>query len=166
METERSVRQFLEPSEKPKVIYTDNSLEFGKSCEALSWNHRKSGLDEKWWADSMECCCYLREIQDLLADMKTPHETRFGEPFKGPIIPFGATVEYFPISAKDQPRLHHFGKKFLPGILLEPALVAGRTWGDVLVADMEELGHWTRQKSMLEGSMQKKQRPKRGGQHF
>ena len=22
-----------------KVIYTDNSLEFGKSCEELSWNH-------------------------------------------------------------------------------------------------------------------------------
>ena len=28
-ETERSLRKFLEPSEKPKVIYTDNSLEFG-----------------------------------------------------------------------------------------------------------------------------------------
>ena len=24
---------------KPKVIYTHNSLEFGKSCEKLSWNH-------------------------------------------------------------------------------------------------------------------------------
>ena len=27
-ETERSSRKFLEPSDKPKVIYTDNSLEF------------------------------------------------------------------------------------------------------------------------------------------
>ena len=35
-ETERSLRKFLEPSEKPKVIYTDNSLEFGESCEDLS----------------------------------------------------------------------------------------------------------------------------------
>ena len=25
-----------------------------------------------------------------------------GKPFKGPIIPFGSLVEYFPISAKDQ----------------------------------------------------------------
>ena len=33
---------FLEPSEKPRVIYTGNSLEFGKSCEDLSWNHRSS----------------------------------------------------------------------------------------------------------------------------
>ena len=28
-----------EPERKPKVIYTDNSLEFGKACEDLSWNH-------------------------------------------------------------------------------------------------------------------------------
>ena len=32
-ETERSAQKILEPSEKPKVIYTDNSLEFGKACE-------------------------------------------------------------------------------------------------------------------------------------
>ena len=31
----------------------------------------QSGLDEKWWADSMECCIYLRNIQDFLFDGKT-----------------------------------------------------------------------------------------------
>ena len=29
----------MEPNGKPKVIYTDNSPEFGKACEDLSWNH-------------------------------------------------------------------------------------------------------------------------------
>ena len=38
-ETQKSLKKFLEPTKKPKVIYTDNSLEFGKSCEELSWNH-------------------------------------------------------------------------------------------------------------------------------
>ena len=38
-ETQRSLQKFLEPEWKPKVIYTDNSLEFGKDCEHLSWNH-------------------------------------------------------------------------------------------------------------------------------
>ena len=38
-ETERSLQKFLEPERKPKVIYTDNALEFGKPCEDLSWNH-------------------------------------------------------------------------------------------------------------------------------
>ena len=116
-ETIKSLRMFLEPSHKPKVIYTDNSLEFGESLEDVTWNHRtstprrsetngiaeravrrvkegtwavllQSGLDEKWWADSMECYCHLRSVQDVLAEGKTPYGIRFGEPFKGPTIPF------------------------------------------------------------------------------
>ena len=35
-------QKFLESDRKPKVIYTDNSLEFGKACEDLSWNHGTS----------------------------------------------------------------------------------------------------------------------------
>ena len=100
-ETQKSLMKFLEPTRKPKVIYPDNSLEFGKFCEELSWNHctstphtsetngiaeravcrvkegtsavlLQSGLDQEWCADSMECYCYLRNIQDLLSDGKTP----------------------------------------------------------------------------------------------
>ena len=41
-ETLRSLQKFLEPNRKPKVIYTDNSLGFGKACEDLSWNHGTS----------------------------------------------------------------------------------------------------------------------------
>ena len=77
-DTQRSLQKFLEPNRKPKVIYTDNFLEFGKACEDLSWNHctstphrserngiaeravrrvkegtsavlLQSGLDENWW---------------------------------------------------------------------------------------------------------------------
>ena len=106
-ETQRSLQKFLEPDRNPKVIYTDNSLEFGKACEDLSWNHctstphrsetngiveravrrvkegssavlLQSGLNESWWADSMECYTYLRNIQDLLSNGKTPYERRFG----------------------------------------------------------------------------------------
>ena len=158
---ERSLRKFLEPSEKPKVIYTDNSFEFGKHCEDLSWNHctstrhrsetngtaeravrrikertyavlLQSSLDENWWADSVECCCNLRK--------KTPYERRVGEPFKGPIILFRAMVEYHLISTRDLSRLHQLGKKVLPGIFLGCALIAGGFWkGDILIADLEDL---------------------------
>ena len=65
----------------------------------------QSGLDEKWWADSMECYYHLRNVQDLLSDGKTPYERRFGVPCNGPVVPFGAVVEYHPISAKDFSRL-------------------------------------------------------------
>ena len=100
----------------------------------------QSGLDENWWADSMECYTYLRNIPDVFSDAKTPYERRCGKPFKGPIIPVGSLVEYYPISAKDQSRIHQFGKKVLPGLFLGYALYAGGIWkGDVLIADLEEL---------------------------
>ena len=70
----------------------------------------QSSLDENWSADSMECSTYLRNVSDLLPDGKTPYERRFGQPFKGPIIPFGSLVEYYPISAQDQSRIHQLGK--------------------------------------------------------
>ena len=100
----------------------------------------QSGLNESWWADSMECYTYLRNVTDLLSDGKTPYERRFGQPFNGPIIPFGSLVEYHPITAKDQSRIHQFGKKVLPGLFLGYALYTGGIWkGDVLIADLEEL---------------------------
>ena len=168
-ETKGSLHKFLEPSRKPNVIYKNSSLECGKACEDLAWNHCTStryrsetngiaeravrrikegtsaillqhGLDENCWAESMECYCYLRKIQDRLSDRKTPYERRFGEPFNGPVISFGALVEYHPISAKDQSRIHQFEKKVLSGVFLCYILYAGGIWkGDILILDFEEL---------------------------
>ena len=135
--------KFLEPTRKPRVIYTDNSLELGKTYEGLTWNHctstshgsGTSGIaergvrriwewtsavllqSEKWWADSMECYCYLRNIQGLLSDGQKPCDGPFGIPYNGPVIPFGAMVEYHPLSSKDLSRQHQFGPNFLPGFL-------------------------------------------------
>ena len=83
---------------------------------------------------------YLRNVQDLLADGKAPYERRFGEYFKGPIIPFGALVENLPDSARNKARIHQFGKKVSPGIFLGYALIARESWnGDIMIADIEEL---------------------------
>ena len=168
-ETQRSLQKFLESDGKPKVIYTENSLEFDKACEDLSWNHctstphrsetngiaeravrrvkegtsavlLQSGLSESRWADSMECYTCLRNVTDLLSDGKTSYERRFGQRFEGLVLPFGSLVEYHPTTAKDRSRIHPLGKKVLPGLFLGYALYAGRIWkGDVLVADIEEL---------------------------
>ena len=89
----------------------------------------QSNLDEKGLADSVECCCYLRNVQDFLAVGKTPCERRSGKPFRGPIIPFGAMVEYHPISAKAQSRLRQGGETVSPGVFLEDASIAGRYLG-------------------------------------
>ena len=37
-------QKIMEPSHRPKVVKTENSMEFGKPCEVLSWNHRTSTL--------------------------------------------------------------------------------------------------------------------------
>ena len=73
----------------------------------------RSSLDEKWWAVSMECYRYLRSVQDLQADGRTPYERRFGDSSQGRVTPFGAMVEYHLISAEDRSRLHQFGKCYL-----------------------------------------------------
>ena len=88
----------------------------------------------------MKCYTYLRNVTDLLSDRKTSYERRFGQPFKGPTTPFGSLVEYHPITAKDQSRIHQFGKKVLLGLFLGYALYAGGIWkGNVLVAHLEML---------------------------
>ena len=100
----------------------------------------RSGLDERWWSASVECWCYLGNVQDFLAVRKTLFERRFGEPFKGPITPVGAMVEYHPISVRDQSRIHQCGKKVLLDIFLGCELTAGGIWkGDILTADLEDL---------------------------
>ena len=48
-----------------------------------------------------------------------------GNHLKGQIMPFGSLVEYHPVTAKDQSRIHQFGKKVLPGLFLGYALYAG-----------------------------------------
>ena len=95
--------------------------------------------DAQWWAESIECYCHLRNVQDLLSDGKTTHERRFEEPFTGPLIPFGARVEHHPISAKDQARLINSVRKYFQASLWFCVPHAGGSWKrDILVANVEE----------------------------
>ena len=185
-ETQKSLMKFPEPTRKPKVIYNDNSLEFGKSCEELSWNqctstpHRsetngiaeravprvkegtsavllQSGLDNEWWADSMECYCYLRNIHDLFSDGKTPYERRFGMPFNGPVVPFEhwsnitlslrRTSRYCISSAQKSCQVYS-------SVMY---CVRGESWKETLLfRTLKNWSRWTHLNSTPEGSMQRK----------
>ena len=95
----------------------------------------KNGGRIPWSATAI---CETFKISCLMG--RHPNARRFGEPFRGPMIPFGSMVVYHPIPAKDLSRLHQFGQKVLPIILIGYVLYAGRIWnGDILVADIEEL---------------------------
>ena len=168
-ETEESLSKLLEPSHRPIVEHTDNSMEFGKTCEDLSWNRRtstphrsetneiaeravrrvkegttakllQSGLDEKWWAGSMECYCYPRNVQDLLADGKTPCERRFGEARKVQQFLLEQWLNTIQFLHETSPGSTNSARHFYLEYSSDMRLSRGEIWkGDILVSDIEEL---------------------------
>ena len=155
---------------KPIVIYNDNSPKFGKSCEEVSWNHctstphrsetngiaertvrrvkegtstvlLQSGLDEQWWDDSVECYCYLRNIQDLLSDGKTPYERRFGVTMKWTSYPVWSNDRISPYVCKRLVETTSIWSKSVAKCIPWIFAVRGENLeeGDIMVADVEEL---------------------------
>ena len=117
-------------------------LDFGKACKELSWiicslhlivQRQLAILKEQYeeLEKVLRPCCYNQDSMKsgwlfygmLLLSSKRPrplvagkthHWRRFGEPFKGRIVSFGAMAESHLISILDQSRLSKLGK-FLTG---------------------------------------------------
>ena len=100
----------------------------------------QSGLDGNGGADSLECYCYLRNVEDLVTDWKNRVKGDLENHLKDRLFLLGVMADYFPICAERKSRLHQLGKKVVPGIFLGYAMVAGIWKGEILVADIEELG--------------------------
>ena len=95
----------------------------------------QSGLDEKMVGGFRGMPLLSAETFKIFWQMgRQSYERRLGVPFDGPVIPFGVTVEYHPIS------LRQFGPKVLPDIFLGNALHPVGIWkGDIMVANIQEL---------------------------
>ena len=92
----------------------------------------QSGLNYEWWEQATKCYCFLRNVVDVLVCGNTSWKKRFGEDFKGPIIPFGAECKYKPIYDEYKKRLHKLGSQMLDGIFIGYAQNAGGGWnGDL-----------------------------------
>ena len=90
--------------------------------------------------EAQDCFAFLYNITEVLKDGLTPFEKRWNHKFKGPIIPFGAEVEYRPSHPKGIERTQIHGKKVLSGIFCGYAQNAGGSWtGDLLIADWHEI---------------------------
>ena len=157
---------------KQRTLYKQTTRwNLGKRVKVLSWNHRtsaphrsetngiaeravrrakegtsavllQSGLDERWWSDSMECYCYLRNIQDILGDGKNTLWKTIWRIIQR-ANNTASSSDWIPLDFSKRPfreLIHQFGKKVLPGIFLGYELIAGGIWkGDILTADLEDL---------------------------
>ena len=155
-ETERRLRKFLEPSEKPKVINTDNSLEFGESCEHLPWNHRtsthhrfetsdiveravrrimegtsavllQSGLDEKWWAVYGMLLLSAKMFKTSWQTGKHQMKGDSENHLKAELFRLEQRLNIIRFLQKAKSRLHQYCKKVLLGLFLGHVLFAGGT---------------------------------------
>ena len=151
-ETGRNLRNVVDPEENPRlytqtirwnleklvktvngtIVRPHSSAGDKRNCRKISKKSQRghfiffslqSGLDEQWWAQPMECCCYCRNVQDLLSDGNTPHERRCEEQFSGPVIPFGATG-----NSKRAGEAPQVGKKVLSSVFMDYALYTGGSW--------------------------------------
>ena len=107
----------------------------------------QSGLTFAWWGRAMICFCFLRNVIDIMGASganigreATSFKKRYGHDFQGPTIPFGAEIQYLPISKDDKGRANKLGEKLLSGIFVNYDQRAGGAWsGDVYIADWEQI---------------------------
>ena len=130
------LKRFSGPYLQIKYAYSDGSTELYKAFKDLNISHdpstahgpqtngvaervvrrvkegtsvciAQSGFYECWWGYAMECYCFLRNIVDTLANKgKTPFEFRYRSAWCGPIIPFGAYINYLLSAPKNTARTH------------------------------------------------------------
>ena len=134
-ETHRSLQKSLEQNRKPKVIYTDNSLELGKVCEdfleSLNVNSTLGLLREQlaeWKKVLLQYCCnhvWMKIGGQILWNAVPIFETLKISCLMGKLHSRDVLrnhlrhrsfrlvhwLSYYTISAKDQSRIHQFGKK-------------------------------------------------------
>ena len=80
-----------------------------------------------------------------------------GNPFEGPIIPFGSLVEYHPFTAKDQSRIHHLERKSYLDCSSDAHCTRGE-FGRVTywLQTLRSWKRWTHRKSTPKDSMRKR----------
>ena len=118
----------------------------------------QSGLNENWWADSMECYTCLRNVTDLLSDGKTPYERRFWEAIWRTHCSFWFTCWVSPYKLRkiSQESINLERKSYLD--CSSDTLCTREEFGRVTywLQTLRSWKRWTHQKSTLKDSMQRR----------
>ena len=168
-ETQRSLQKFLEPDRNLTVIYSDNSMEFGKACEDLSGNHctstphrsetngiaeravrrvkegtsavlLQSGLNESWW-QILWNVTPICETSEIYDLMgRRPMKDVLGKHLKDRLFHLVHWLSITLSLRKTSRESINVERKSSLDCFFGYALYAVGIWkGDVLVADLEEL---------------------------
>ena len=170
-ETEKNLRKFLEKSQKPKVTYTNDSLEFGKPCDELSWNHRTATPHRAETSKNCRTSCTSSKRRDISGIVAIWIEWKVVVGFHGMQLlsakcpkPLGRReisiwkeiwgviqrTNYTnwrigwisPNSESNKAIIHQFRKKLFRRIIIGHALIAEGIWEeDMLITDIEEVEH-------------------------
>ena len=180
-ETQKSLMKFLELTRKPKVMYTDNSLEFGKSCEELSWNHCTStphrsetnGIAERAVRrvkkrTSAVCCNQVWtknggripwSVTFMTSCVMERHFMRGGSEYHFPARLFrleqwSNVTQFLPRTYRDYINLVHMSCQVYSSVMYCMRVESGKEtlWSQTL----KNWRRWARLKSTPEGSMQRK----------
>ena len=153
-ETQRSLQKFLEPDRKPKVIHTDNSLEFGKSCENLSWNHCTSTPHRSETNGFTERA--VRRIEE--GDICSAVAVRSGQWMFGGFQRMLRNAGISPYLCKELIETASIRSWCLAGYFLGYALHAGEESGrqTCRTQTLKNWRWWTHRNSMLKDTMQRR----------
>ena len=99
----------------------------------------QSSLDEKWWADSMECYTYLRNIQDLLSDGPTHMRDALENPVKDQSFRLVHWLSITLFLRKTSQESVNLERKCYLDCSLDTLCTREEFASDIMVADIEEL---------------------------
>ena len=159
-EKARSLQKFFDSTTCPKLIYTNNTLKLGKTCEDLQWNHCTSTATQKGqsagWKKAPQryfrdlgwmkndalipwIVTVIRSTLKTLSDGRTPYERHSGEPFCCQSLPLSRWLSITGFLWKIKRGYTMLEKKGLPSIFIGYVFLCGVWKGDILVADIGEL---------------------------
>jgi len=165
--TIKALQEFVGPTDKVALFYSDGAGELGTAADELGWRHdastphrpqtngvaernvrriiegtrtalNASALSHAWWPEASQCFCNLYNFTIKTRDDCTPYELRHGVSFPGLLIPFGALVSFYPAGPRAK-QLAKFEARQVDGIFIGYHMHSGGKWsGDYFVVSRED----------------------------
>ena len=168
-ECQVALQHFVASADKVGVFYSDNAKELTRATKSLGWRHEHSkdyihqsnaiaeravrattegtrcnllqaGLSHVYWPQALEHSCTAFNISHPNGIEYSPWYKRFGEGFKGKMLPFGCRVDYWVGPKSQRKKRPRFEPTSEPGVFLGYYFQPGMKWKrEILVLSLKDL---------------------------